>query len=184
MDMTYLFTAMGTAALGCLIFPVMLWCLTPERLPAYERFTRNRWTGLVGAWAALILCIPHAAVVSPGFLLPFLWPLALTVPVLCFFSLEYLTARALAGLVILSAYHVLHAGFQCHAWAAPVLSVGAWFFGFGGIWVSGKPCSLRDFFRWSARHRKAAAGIGAVVLGYGVLLVLSCFLTGNGGGVR
>lgn len=64
-----------------------VWCfrLNPANLSKYEPWPRNRLAGLLIGWAVLAVCVPHAAVVSPGFLQPLLWPLAVVAPVLCYF---------------------------------------------------------------------------------------------------
>ena len=68
-------------------------------------------------------------------------------PVLSYFFLDYLLARAVGGVMILWAYYLVHESFNVHAAGTPVLALLAWIFGFGGIWVSGRPCALRDWIR-------------------------------------
>ena len=84
-----------------------VWCfrLNPANLPKYEPWPRNRLAGLLIGWAVLAVCVPHAAVVSPGFLQPLLWPLAVVAPVLCYFYVDYLTARAVGGAMIFWSYY-------------------------------------------------------------------------------
>ena len=117
---------------GLLLLVVAGWTLrlSPGNLARFEPWPRNRLGGLLLGWLALGLCVSHAQVVSPGFLQPLLWPLAVIVPVLSYFFLDYLLARAVGGVMILWAYYLV-----------------AWIFGFGGIWVSGRPCALRDWIR-------------------------------------
>ncbi len=153
--------------------------LRPDRLPRVEPLPRNRWIGLFLGWAALILCIPHARAVSFDFLLPFLWPLALATPVLSFFYLDYIAARAVGGLMILYAYYAVHFGFEQHLAPTPLFAWSAWLVGAAGIWISGKPCALRDWLRACARSFRwrlasaAALGIcGALsLLGFAAVLL-------------
>lgn len=126
----------------------------PESISQLEKFTRNRWIGMILGWIVLALCVPHAVVVSPGFLLPLLWPLAVIVPILGFFYVDYPCARSLGGAFILLGYYFVHFTFDFHTPGAPVLAVAGWLIGIVGIWVSGKPCALRDYFRMAASNKK------------------------------
>ena len=142
--------AMGIFLAGALAFGAAgAWTLLRNlgNLPAAEKLPRNRAAGLVLGFAALIWCIPHAEVVSPAFLLPLLWPLAVAVPILAYFSLDYLTARAVAGLMILYGYQIVHTAFENRVPGTPVLAVAAWLIGIAGIWVSARPYALRDWIR-------------------------------------
>lgn len=148
---------------GILLLVISGWTLrlSPGNLARFEPWPRNRLGGLLLGWVALGLCVSHAQVVSPGFLLPLLWPLAVIVPVLSYFFLDYLLARAVGGSMILWAYYLVHESFNVHAAGTPVLALLAWIFGFGGIWVSGRPCALRDWIRLccgNPRWRWASAG--------------------------
>ena len=148
-----------------------------------EKLTRNRVLGLIIALPALISCIPHAQIVAPGILQNplILWLLALALPVLSYFYIDFYTARAIGGAVIILAYDIIHVAYEETLAGAAVLTVAAWLFGFAGIWISGKPCALRDWFRLASMDKKfriAAAAISLVcaalfaftlVSGYGKL---------------
>ena len=123
---------------------------TPERIGKFETLTRNKWICLFGGWIALALCVPHAVVVSPQFLLPFLWPLAIVVPVLGFFFVDFPAARALGGGLILLGYALVHYTFDFRTPGFPVLAILGWLTGIAGIWISGKPCAMRDYFRMTS----------------------------------
>jgi len=122
----------------------------------FEKAVRNRYAGFLLALPALIHCIPYAEVVSPGFLLPLLWPLAVGIPVLCFFFIDFYTARAIAGAAILYAYDLVHTAYEWKLPGAVIWTVLAWLIGIGGIWISAKPWLLRDAFRKAAKSRSAA----------------------------
>ena len=143
--------------------------LSERNLAVVEPWPRNRFWGMVLGWAALAICVPHAEAVSPGFLLPLLWPLAVAVPVLGYFSVDYPLARSVGGLAILGGYYLIHFGFEFHTPALPLYAVLGWILGIGGIWVSGKPCSLRDWLRLCARSRRWRL----VSAGYFALLALA-----------
>ena len=160
------------------LFSILLWSITgaaicfaagltalkaaPENIKKIEQLTRNRYIGLFLGWFALIICVPHAAAVSPAFLLKFLYPLAIAVPVLGFFFIDYPASRAISGTLILSAYNLVHLAFDINAFGMSFFAVCGWIAGFWGIWCSGLPWAWRDMFRKCASNavfRKIAAGI-------------------------
>lgn len=124
------------------------------RLPKLEALTRNRYIGLLLGYPALILCVEYAKLISPGFLLPFIWPLAILIPIASFFYIDYFAARALGGVLIISSYDIVHWAFELRLPGAVAITIIAWLYGIAGIWISGKPCVLRDWFRLAAKSRK------------------------------
>ncbi|MBQ7207856.1 MAG: hypothetical protein IJS01_08675 [Lentisphaeria bacterium] len=150
--------------------------LDEENLSKFEPLPRNRVFGMISGWFALIWCIPHAEAVAPGFLLPFLWPLALIVPVVSFFCLDYMTARAVGGLLIILAYEALHRAFDLALPLAGVVAVLSWLLGACGIWISGIPYHLRDAIRLAARKpvMRFLFGLSLIVCGL-VFLVSGIF---------
>lgn len=151
-----------------------------ENIGKLEKITRNRIAGLLIALPALAACVPHAQIVAPGILQNpvLLWSLAILIPVLSYFYLDYYTARAGAGAIIILAYDLIHYAYEEQLPGAAVLTVAAWLFGFAAIWVSGKPHALRDWFRLAARNRKF--GISAAAAS---LLCGACFAAALIGGL-
>ena len=151
-----------------------------KHITKLEKLTRNRVLGLLIALPALISCIPHAQIVAPGILQNplVLWFLALAIPVLSYFYIDFYTARAIGGAMIILAYDVIHVAYEEALCGAAVLTVAAWLFGFAGIWMSGKPCALRDWFRLASKDkmfRFAATVISLVCAGVFVFtLVARC----------
>ena len=142
--------ALGAAGILFALFAAWTFRLSPGNLSRFEAWPRRRLPGMLIGWAALAICVPHAEVVSPGFLVPLLWPLAIAVPILGYFFVDYPLARALGGISILGAYSFIHKSFEWHTPLLGALVVPAWIFGIAGIWVSGKPCALRDWIRLCA----------------------------------
>lgn len=164
----YLTFASGAA--GCFYLACLLWRVSPALLPRREAWTRNKALGMVLAYVAFIVCVPYAQVVSPDFLLPFLWPLALVMPVVCALYVDYPAARAVGGLLILLAYLAVHAGFELMLPFAPALSVVSWLVGVAGIWLSAQPWKLRDLFRSGPAVRRGWAGL---------FILYACMLAGE-----
>lgn len=160
---------------------VLTFVLNETRLVKVEPLPRNKWIGLVAGWIALAVCVPHAAVVSPAFLLPFLWPIAIIVPILGFFFVDYPAARALGGILILMGYYLVHYTFDFRTPGFPVLAVAGWLIGIAGIWISGKPCSMRDYLRLAGRSRSFRLSCGAAWSIAALLSLWALIMTGTGG---
>lgn len=149
-------------AAGCGFLAYLLWATTPENLPRREAWTRHRICGLVIGYAVLIPCVPLARVVAPDMLLPWLWPLALVLPPVCAYYVDYPNARAIGGALILLSYLTVHWGFDLVLPGAPALTVLAWIVGAWGIWLSAQPWKLRDEFRAGRTRRRILASLLAL----------------------
>ena len=172
-DVTALFLTNLSGAAGCAWLGAMLWFTTAGNLPRREAWTRHKLCGIAMAYIAFIVCVPYAKVVSPDFLIPLLWPLALIMPVVCGLFVDYPTARGVGGLAILLAYLVVHEGFEMKIPLAPLFAAAAWIFGCVGIWLSALPWKLRDLFRAGPKIRRAWA---VFLFVFAVLLVLETVL--------
>lgn len=146
-----------------------------RNIAVLEKLTRNRIIGIVFAFPALIACIPHAQIVAPGVLQSpvLLWTLALLIPVLCYLYIDYYAARAVAGAVIILSYDLIHYAYDWQFPCAGAITVIAWISGFAAIWVSGKPCSLRDSFRLAAKNRIYAWAVTAVMILFALTYICS-----------
>ncbi len=165
-------------SIGTILFGILgaaFYFAAPDNIEKLEKAVRNRTAGLLLALPALAACVPHAQIVAPGILQEpiVLWSLALIIPVLCYFYIDYYTARAGAGAVIILAYDLIHYSYDEKLPLAMVLTVMAWLFGFAAIWVSGKPHALRDWFRLAARNRKFAVAAAAAALLSGSSFVIA-----------
>jgi len=154
---------------------VIFLTLNDKNFPKREALSRNRYIGLVLSYPVLIGCVPHAQVVSPDFLLPWLWPLAVVLPWLCFFYLDYFASRALGGVWIFFAYDAVHAAWDEHWRCAALFSILVWMIGIAGIWISGKPHSLRDAMRLAHRSRCWKKVFAVIAFVYALLAVCMLF---------
>ena len=161
-DLTLFYLTFGLGAALCGFLAYLLWSVTPDGLRRREAWTRDRVWGLVLGYIVLVACVPYARVVSPDFLLPFLWPLALILPPVCAYFVDYPNARAVGGALILAAYLAVHYGFDLELPGAPVLTVLAWLVGIYGIVLSAQPWRLRDEFRAGRVRRRVEAGLLAL----------------------
>ena len=102
-----------------------------------------------------------------------MWPLALAVPVISFFCLDYMTARAAGGLAIILAYEALHRSFDLALPTAPAIAVSSWILGACGIWISGIPYHLRDAIRLAAKKTSLRLLMGLALIACGLLFAVS-----------
>ena len=160
---------------GILQFAAAIWCskLTQEKLPANEKLPRNRLAGAILGLAALLICVPHAQVVSPAFLQPFLYPLAVVIPVLSFFFLDHCLARAIGGIMILWAYYWINISFARQSSILYLIAPAAWIWGALGIWISGKPWALRDWIRNVSTNGKWRCSSIVILIIFAVLSFVS-----------
>ena len=157
-DLACFHLTFGFSAILCWFLAILLWS-APEMLHRCEAWTRSRAWGLGLGYVVLVACVPYARVVSPDFLVPFLWPLALILPPVCAYYVDYPNARAVGGALILAAYLAVHYGFDLGLPGAPVLTVLAWLVGICGIVLSAQPWRLRDEFRAGKVRRRIEAGL-------------------------
>lgn len=160
------------AALG-----VLLLTTNERNLAGREKFARFRWSAIFPGIPALLWCVPHAQAVAPNFLLVFLYPLAIIIPILSYFVLDYITARVISGLAIIAAYEVIHRAFNAQMAWSELLVVYSWLLGFFGIWCSGIPCHFRDIFRLAARKKVFRLIFGGFFL-LGAILLLGSIIHG------
>ena len=140
-----------------------------ERLPKLEKLTRNPLTGLLLGWFALLFCVPHAAAVSPGFLLKFLYPLAVIVPIIGYFKVDYPASRAVSGTLILCAYNLIHLAFDDALAATALYAVTGWISGAFAVWCSGLPWTWRDIFRASSADKRKRIGFAVIFFAFSLI---------------
>ena len=169
---------------GSVIFTALgagFFLASEQTIPRLEKFCRNRIIGLIIALPALISCIPHAQIVAPGILQnpAVLYFLALAIPILSYFYIDFYAARAVGGAIIILAYDLIHVAYEESLPGVAVFTVAAWIFGFAGIWMSGKPAALRDWFRAAAKKKSFKYPAMAVSM-FCALLFLAALFTGFG----
>ena len=118
-----------------------------KNLTVFEKLCRNKIAGITIGLPAALLCVPLALPVSPLFLIPWLYPLAIVVPILCYFQIDSYAARSYAFFLILLAYDIVHGAFDHHLPGAGIVTILALLMGIAGIGISAKPCWMRDIFR-------------------------------------
>ena len=115
-----------------------------------EKLCRNKYAGLALSLPCALLCVPLAVPVSPQFLIIWLYPLAIVLPLLCYWHIDYYASRGLSFFLILLAYDLVHGCFELAVPGGSVITVIWLLLGIAGIWIAAKPCTLRDIFRKAA----------------------------------
>lgn len=167
----------AAGAVSILALSILFFIQNEERLKKFESLPRNRILGVILAFPALFWCIPHAQAVAPNFLLPFLVPLAIIVPILSYCYLDYLFARSLAGLIILFSYEIVHLTFQFHTPGSGFYAILGWLFSIAGIFLAGYPHLLRDALRKSAVNKIVKYTLSTSLLFLSIMIALAVFIT-------
>lgn len=96
------------------------------------------------------------------------------VAVLAFYYVpDFLAVRGLAGLVLLSASSLLDAAFMEYSHPQRLLMVGfVYLCILAALWLGAQPYRMRDFLEWLFRQAGRPRKLGALLLGYGVLLCI------------
>lgn len=129
-------------------------CIDETRLPGWEKLTREKIGGTVLGFAALIWCARHGTQVFPASAIRFyFYPAAFVFGWASYFLLDFLSARAIGGLLILTAHYLLHQSFSFHSPFRFILSAVCYLTGSAGIFLCWKPCLLRDLFRLAASDK-------------------------------
>lgn len=160
---------LGTALCGALAWG--FYRCDAENIGTWQKLCRNRIIGIALALPCTLLCVPLALPVSPGFLVLWLYPLAVALPVLSYFYIDYYASRSLAFFWILLAYDVVHGAFELHLPGASFITIIALLWGIAGIWISAKPCTLRDVFRKSAVSKKWKYSVASVMAVAGAVML-------------
>ena len=89
---------------------------------------------------------------------------------------DFLAVRGLSVLLLLSAGPLLKAAFMEYDQPQRLFMVSAVFLGIlVALYLAAVPYRLRDFFQWLFARPARARGVGAALLGYGILLSVVAF---------
>ena len=145
----------------------------------WRALPRERYLGEAVGVLCLVWSAVHVIPMLEGDLArfqPFVKALVPAGAILGFFYLEYLFTRALGGLFMLMASHLLHGAFVVRLPARPVYSTACYAFGVIGMFLVGTPWRFRDLLQRATdspswRHGLLAALGGSAVLFAGFALL-------------
>ncbi|MCF6176530.1 MAG: hypothetical protein L3J71_12280 [Victivallaceae bacterium] len=135
---------MGIVGIATAIFMLRL---NPANIQYFEKIARLRHVGAILAFIGLLWCVPNAKPIVWDWMLPALYPLVLAFTIIAWLFLDYLFARAVGGLCILTAYWFLHDAFTFHSLWSPLFAIFCWTIGIAGLFFSAKPHLFRDMLR-------------------------------------
>ncbi len=141
----------GMATAGILTW--LFFTASEQNIAKLEKLCRNKIAGIAYALPTALLCVPLAIPVSPDFLILWLYPLAVALPVLCYYHIDHYGARGVSFFLILLAYDAIHGAFEYHLAGAGIITVLLLLSGSAAIWMSAIPCTLRDVFRRTAVNK-------------------------------
>ena len=141
----------GMATAGILAW--LFFTASADNIGKLEKLCRNKYAGLALSLPCALLCVPLAVPVSPQFLIIWLYPLAIVLPLLCYWHIDYYASRGLSFFLILLAYDLVHGCFELAVPGGSVITVIWLLLGIAGIWIAAKPCTLRDIFRKAAKSK-------------------------------
>lgn len=153
MNIIFIISCVAAVLLN-LFFAISVAKISAETLDSYRKLCRNQRIGVMLGFPLLCWCVPHTQAIIFSWAEPYLWYAAIVLAVLSYFYLDYLFARALGGLFIIGAYCLVNWGYEFQAAGAIFLSIVSWLWGIIGIFISGKPSYLRDYFTKCAEDKK------------------------------
>jgi len=146
--------ALIVCGLASLVIAFWAGRMNVARLFKWEGLPRDRKMAVVLVFLCLLWCVPHAKPIVWDWMLPWLYPLAITFSILGFLFLDYLFARAVGGFFILLTYYFVHKAFDFHTPVLPLFVIMCWALGILGLFFSGKPHLCRDFIRKLAKSSR------------------------------
>lgn len=165
-------------ALSCLLFALLpgaaavLFGYAAGRDPElWRKLPRERNVGIVLGIACLAWSAWYAVPMLEGGLARYQRVIMLLVPVVAVLSylyLNYVFTRALGGLMMLAATHMLHAAFVAHLPARGVFSAICYLVAVAGMFALATPWRFRDLLKLGAENVRWRAGLAA---GNGILAI-------------
>jgi hypothetical protein len=166
----------GAALISCGVY---CWRFVPEKPDLWKTLPRERHFGFFIGLACLIwsanLAIPMLEGGLAG-LRRILFPAVIVMAVLSSFLLDYLFTRAVGGLLLLTANHLLHMAFAEHAAMRPLFSLVCYAIGItGGIMIA-TPYRFRNVLQKLHDDSSWRLWVTASLIGSGVLSVAVALL--------
>ena len=157
--------------------------MTPERIPAANRFVRSRNIGVVLGAVAFIFAAPQLIAISWDWVAGSIWYMIAGVLVLFYFFGDFVNARAMAGLLMVGAYYFTNHAFVEEIAALPVMAFFTLALAIAGLIIAAWPHLLRDFLHTCAERRwvrcGAMAALWCVAFAYAICGIVAVAGHGN-----
>ena len=172
-DKNLFITALIATAVFSVITTLYLKMTKQENIQSRERLARNSIIGSILIFAGLLWCVPVSRPIAPDMLLPYLFPIAIGLGIICAKFIDFHFARAIGGLIILTSSMLLSnvwAFTKTEAQFLPALFAFLTFlFAIIGLFISGKPYLFRDWLRKAAVSSKFKTSVGSFFVAYAVV---------------
>lgn len=143
----------GNGIVSIVLTVFFLFALRKNTIGKWEKLPRERWSGSILGFLALLAFIPN---VEPMFSveknLGILISGAIILAVLCFLYADHIFSRAVAGILILNSHAALAESFASRTPGSSFFAVMMLFWGSCGIVLAAKPYLLRDLMRKCAAN--------------------------------
>lgn len=126
---------------------------SPARVPQLEKLARGKISGLIVALLCCSRCVEIAGGISP-FPPAAMWAMAVALPILCYFFIDFYLSRSAAFAAILYGYDLVHYAFDHHFVFTGCFALLAWLSAVPALILAGRPFWLRDLFRRSAEKKR------------------------------
>ena len=138
----------------CLGFAFVANRLAPKQPALAGKLARHRLGGALLGFLALCWCAwEGAAMLPPAYATP-VWLLVPVTLAACWFFLDFHFARALGGVLVLTANHLIQHAFAYYCGCRGIYCVAALAWGLWGMTLVGWPWLLRDLLQCLPRHPK------------------------------
>lgn len=164
---------MGVAGTASAIFMLRL---NSDNIVHHEKIARLRHIGAIIGFICLLWCVPNAKPIVWNWMLPLLYPVAIFLAIIAWLFLDYLFARAIGGLSILTSYWFLHDAFTFHSVWSPLFAIFCWIIGITGLFFSAKPYLFRDMLRKIAKQKLWKTVITSYLISFALFSIISAIL--------
>lgn len=143
------------------------------------RLPREKYLGILIGAVCLIWSAWHVLPMLEGGLAkfqPMVKILVPTVTVLSFFFLNFIFTRALGGLMMLAATHMLHEAFIHHLPARTIFAIVCYIIAVAGMLALALPWRFRDLLQKSSENASWRKSVAGGCAGLGILVIVFSFL--------
>lgn len=147
-----------------------------DNISSREKLARNVLFGTVVIAIGLAWCVPVSKPIAPKAIIPYMTPLAVVLTILGYKLLDYHFSRGIGGVIILTSSFLLS---NIWAFCSPedslipmLFSLLTFIFAIIGLFISGKPYLLRDWFRNCATSKRIKIATISFFVAYASMSVL------------
>ncbi len=145
----------------------------------WKAVPRERNIGGILAFIALTYSAYHGRYMLEGgleYLRVYVWVLLPIVTVLVYLFLDYVFARSLGGVLVITAVHLTHEAFSQHLPLRAIFSLDCYLLGTARLFIIGMPWLLRDLLDQVRKNKKVALGFSTYLVVSGLFFIVASML--------